>query len=176
MAVAKRASKAMRVREELAGYSGVSRLWRASTTSRRTDALLLDTHAWLWTVEGIAGSMSRGALALVERAAADRRLYVSDVSHWEVALKVAKRKLDLASDPVLWLARAAQAPGIQSLPLSRDVLIQSTMLPGSPHGDPADRMLIAQALLGGMSLLTCDTAIIGYAEQQPGVPVCDARG
>jgi PIN domain nuclease of toxin-antitoxin system len=55
------------------------------------------------------------------------------------------------------------------------VLIQSTRLPGELHGDPADRILVAQAQLGGMSLVTCDRVIVEYAASQPGVPVCDAR-
>lgn len=138
--------------------------------------MLLDTHVWLWTLDGIVGTMSDGALAQIEQAAAERRLFVSDVSYWEVALKVSKGKLSLAIDPTLWLARASQAPTLQSLPLTRDVLIQSTLLAGTPHGDPADRMLIAQAQLSGMSLVTCDKGIIAYAERQSGVPVCDARG
>lgn len=167
--------KPARVREALPLRTGVTRLWRAASNTRRSDALLLDTHIWLWTLDGVAGSMSAGARAHVLRAADERRLYVSDVSFWEVALKISKGKLDLAIDPSLWLTRAASAPGIHLLPLSRDVMIQSTMLPGSPHGDPADHLLLAHALLGGLSLMTCDRGIIEFAERQPGVPVCDAR-
>ena len=167
--------KPSRVREATPKWSGGSRLWRASPGSRRADALLLDTHVWLWTLDGVSGSMSAAAMAMVQRAADERRLYVSDVSFWEIALKVSKGKLDLAIDPTVWLTRAAAAPGIQLVPVARDVFIQSPMLPAAPHGDPADRLLIAQSLLGGMSSLTCDRGIIDYAERQPGIPVCDAR-
>ena len=111
----------------------------------------------------------------IEAAARERRLFVSDISFWEVSLKAAKGQLTLPTHPTLWLGHASGAPGIQGLPLTRDVLIQSTLLAGDPHADPADRMLIAQAQLGNMSLLTCDTRIIAYAARQPGIPVCDAR-
>lgn len=140
----------------------------------RTDALLLDTHAWIWTLNDARDRMSDGAWALIESAAQERRLFGSDISFWEVSLKAAKSQLPLPMHPTLWLGRAASAPRIQGLALSRDVLIQSTVLAGSPHGDPAD-ILIAQAQLANMSLLTCDTRIIAYATSQPGVPVCDAR-
>lgn len=152
-----------------------SSLWRASENSERTDALLLDTHAWVWTLDGHLGTMSVESAALVLAAAADGRLYVSDISYWEVSLKAAEGKLQLSLDPTLWLSQAATAPGIQNLALSREVLIQSTRLVGEPHGDPADRMLIASAQLHGLSLLTCDETIVDYAAVQPGIPVCDAR-
>lgn len=155
--------------------AGASALWRAAREPEREDAILLDTHAWVWTLDGSVGDMAAEAVALIGAAAAARRLHVSDISFWEVSLKVAKGKLTLSIDPTLWLARAAQAPGIQGLPLTRDVLVQSTLLSGEPHGDPADRILLAQAQIGDMSLLTCDRLIIDYAARQPGVPVCDAR-
>jgi PIN domain nuclease of toxin-antitoxin system len=56
-------------------------------------------------------------------------------------------QLELAADPSRWLQRAVPAPGLHTLPLTRDVLIESTRLAGTPHGDSADRMLIAQAQL-----------------------------
>lgn len=119
--------------------------------------------------------MAAGAWTHIDAAARDRRLFVSDISFWEVSFKAAKGQLTLPTHPTLWLGHAAAAPGIQGVPLTRDVLIQSTLLAGEPHADPADRILIAQAQLSGMSLLTCDARIIEYAKRVPGVPVCDAR-
>jgi PIN domain nuclease of toxin-antitoxin system len=164
-----------RARRRRAAAAIQTALWSAPDAPGRDDAILLDTHAWVWTLDGSAGAMCDAAVALVSAAAAARRLYVSDISFWEVSLKVATGKLALSIEPTLWLSRAAAAPGIELLPLTREVLIQSTRLAGTPHGDPADRMLIAHAQLGGMSLLTCDRFIIDYAASQPGVPVCDAR-
>jgi PIN domain nuclease of toxin-antitoxin system len=153
-----------------------SALWRASRGAGRLDALLLDTHIWLWTLDGTRGMMTGSSVALVAGAAADGRLFVSDMSFWEVSLKAAKGKLTLPLDATLWLERAAKAPGIQFLPVTRNVLIQSTRLPGDLHGDPVDRILLAQAQLRGLSLLTCDRLLVDYAARQAGVPVCDARG
>ncbi len=164
-----------RLKEPSPLYVGRPAFWRAAESPSRDSPLLLDTHVWLWTLDGTTGALTKPATRLIERAAADGRLFVSDISFWEVAMLVSKGRLELAADPTLWLQRAALAPGIQLLPLTRDVLIESTRLAGTPHGDPADRMLIAHAQLVGASLMTCDKGIVAYAAKTPGVPVCDAR-
>lgn len=163
------------VAEAAAEYGARPLLWRAAKGSARTDVLLLDTHAWIWMLHAALVHMSAGAWSLIAAAASDRRLFVSDISFWEVSLKAAKGQLRLPTHATLWLGQALRAPGVQGMPLTREVLIQSTLLAGEPHADPADRMLIAQAQLSGMSLLTCDTRIIAYAARVPGIPVCDAR-
>ena len=122
---------------------------------------------------GAKGTCRRSAG--LERAAREHRLFVSDISFWEVSLKVSKGQLALPMNATLRLGQATGAPGIQGLALTRDVLIQSTQLAGDPHPDPADRMLIAHAQVNNMSLVTCDARIIAYAARQRGVPVCDAR-
>ncbi len=164
------------VREPEASYSGATALWKASDHPLRDAALLLDTHVWIWTLEAADGTLSDPATALLQRAAANAQLFVSDISHWEVAMLVAKRRLVLNQDVTVWLEHATRAPGLQPLSLTREVLVQSTRLPGTVHGDPADRMLIAQAQLSGLSLFTCDRGIIDYASRERGIPVCDARG
>jgi PIN domain nuclease of toxin-antitoxin system len=175
-----RASRAteheLRVREPEPVYTGLPAVWRATTSPERATPLLLDTHVWLWTLDGTAGTLATGARTLIERAAAAQRLFVSDFSYWEIAMLVSKGRLHLASDVAIWLARATQAPGITPVPVTRDVLIHSTRLPGEPHGDPADRILLAHAQTLGAALMTCDRGIITYAERTPGIPVCDARG
>lgn len=158
-----------------AAVGATSAVWRAAEAGTREDAILLDTHAWLWTLNGDTERMAAEAVGLIDSAAAAGRLFVSDISFWEVSLKAANGKLVLSIDPTLWLTRAAVAPGIHGLSLTREVLIQSTLLPGDLLGDPADRMLIAQAQLSGLSLLTCDRLIVEYAATQEGIPVCDAR-
>lgn len=76
--------------------------------------------------------------------------------------------------------RSGGAGNIVGLPLTRDVLIQSILLPAEPHDDPADRTLLAQAQLGGMPLPTSDRLAAEYTASQPDVPVLmtshDPRG
>jgi PIN domain nuclease of toxin-antitoxin system len=63
----------------------------------------------------------------------------------------------------------------RDLPLDREILLASTQLPGTVHGDPADRMLIAAAALSHLPLGTCDPLIVEYAAEQGGFSVCDLR-
>jgi PIN domain nuclease of toxin-antitoxin system len=130
---------------------------------------------WVWMLEGDTSRMAPAAVALLQRAAADARLFVCDISYWEVGVKAAKEKLVLSMDAPFWLRRAERAPGITGIPLDREILTLSTRLPGNMHADPADRILIAAAQLWSAALVTVDAAIIQYASRQRGVPVCDAR-
>ena len=157
-------------------YTGRPAVWRATDSPERDTPLLLDTHVWLWTLDGTAGALPKDAQTLIGLAAAAQRLFVSDFSYWEIAMLVSKGRLHLASDVSIWLERAAQAPGITSVPVTREVLVHSTRLPGTPHGDPADRILLAHAQALGAAFMTCDHGIISYALRTPGIPVCDARG
>ena len=152
-----------------------SRVWRPASLSEYDGQLLLDTHVWIWLLEGDATQMAPAVIPLLDRCGATNGLHVSDISYWEVAVKSAKGKLTFSIDASVWLRRAEKAPGIRFLPLDRDVLLQSTRLPGTVHNDPADRMLIAAAQLNGVPLVTADRRIIEYATAHPGTPVVDAR-
>lgn len=159
-----------------AGPSGVRpRVWRAADLADYDGPLLLDTHIWVWHLEGDVSRTAPRATALIERSGGASRLLVSDISYWEVAVKAAKGKLTLAIDVVVWLQRAEGAPGMHFLPLDRATLLQSTRLPGAVHNDPADRMLIAAAQINGLPLVTADRSIIDYAAAHRGTPVVDAR-
>ena len=118
------------VREPEASYAGETALWKARDDPFGETALLLDTHVWIWTLDAADGTLSDAATALVQRAAANAQLFVSDISHWEVAMLVATRRLVLDQDVTVWLNRAAKAPGLQPLSLTRARL---TTLSLGPH-------------------------------------------
>ena len=125
--------------------------------------VLLDTHVWLWHLDGDAGRFPPGAVDLLRERGRERLLAVSDISAWEVATKVAKGKLTLALETSHWIARAERAPGIAFIRLDRQILVASAVLPGDLHGDPADRILVATALAYGAWLATADGALLDYA-------------
>ena len=152
-----------------------SAVWKPSDLDDYDGPLLLDTHVWIWHVEGEAQHLARTTTALLDRSGAQTRLFVSDISCWEVAIQTAKRRLTLSVDSAVWLQRAEQAPGIRFLPLTRPVLMQSTRLTGSAHNDPADLVLLATAQVYGVPLVTADRLIIAYAKEQGGTPVVDVR-
>ncbi|MBS3934333.1 MAG: type II toxin-antitoxin system VapC family toxin [Truepera sp.] len=128
-------------------------------------ALLLDTHVWVWLVEGAGHEFSPAALAELRQKSLEGKLLVSHISVWEVAMLTARGRLELTVDLDTWVQQALQAPGVRSSTLSPDILISSTRLPGHPHGDPADRILMATSRLTGAALATRDQTILAYAQR-----------
>jgi PIN domain nuclease of toxin-antitoxin system len=125
--------------------------------------LLLDTHVWLWLVSG-AEPLRRSVLSAVEGAARRGRIRVSAISVWEVAMLEAKGRIRLAKDCLAWVQEALSAPGASLVPLTPEIAVESSRLPGDFHGDPADRILVATARLLGATLLTRDERILAYGK------------
>ena len=124
--------------------------------------LLLDTHIWLWYAEGIADMLSADTLAQIEEARQERRLHVSVISAWEIGLLLAKNRIVLSAPLQDCIEQGAALPGLRVRALTTEVAIESTLLPGEPHADPADRFLIAEARVAGLTLVTADRKIIDY--------------
>ena len=118
--------------------------------------LLLDTHILLWLMQD-APQLSPAARRLIVDA---ESVYVSSVSLWEVAIKRSLGKLRLDLDE---LDRHLAASAIQALGVSWAHARQLRQLPAH-HGDPFDRMLIAQAMAEPLHLLTYDIALAPYSE------------
>lgn len=143
---------------------------------RRDDAgYLLDTHIWVWMVGGEEGRLGSATRALLLQAAGNGALYLSDVSCWEVALKHASGRYRLSLPLDQWLDLAVQVPGMTMLPLERRILLLGAGLTAM-HGDPADRCLVATAKLHGLTLITADQAILGFAREEGMTMVRDGRG
>ena len=126
-------------------------------------ATVLDTHALIWLLEGNdrLGEMSRG---LVRAAAASNTLCVSAITPWEIAMLVTKGRLSFNREVGQWLKVALEMPGIGLVPLSVDISVASTQLPGDFHADPADRIIVATARQLGAPLVTEDKLILAYAQ------------
>jgi len=128
-------------------------------------ALLLDTHVWLWFFEGVTAEIALPVVRTLETAGRNRRLLVSVLSVWEIAMLEAHRRVRLSMDCRAWVRRALQVPGLRLHGLSPAVAIESTRLPGAIHGDPVDRMLVATARLTGATIVTRDSRILEYAAE-----------
>jgi len=137
-------------------------------------ALLADTHVWIWMVEGVPGRLSAAAVDAIEGARDTGRLLVSAMSVWEVGMLEVRGRLALSRPVEEWVRRALDGSRIALLPLEPDIALASTRLPGTPHGDPADLVLMASARVTGARLVTCDGRILQYAGGGH-VPVLDAR-
>jgi PIN domain nuclease of toxin-antitoxin system len=126
---------------------------------------LLDTHYWLWLQMGNAqrldGKGRRELLEMQKRGA----LYLSAVSVWEVARLVADHYVDLSAPVDQFVDEALRDGGLQLIPLSTRVLIESTRLPGDLHRDPSDRLLAATAREHSLTLVTRDKELLRYGRR-----------
>ena len=131
-------------------------------TVDETTAVVLDTHALVWLLQG-SDRLGPGARALIEAAANGDGAFVAAISAWEIAMLVAKGRLALDRDVGEWLDAALALPGLRLAPLEPHVAVDSTRLPGEPHGDPADRMIVATARRHAATLITDDARVLAYS-------------
>lgn len=122
--------------------------------------ILLDTHIWVWWVHGHQNLSPDHAELISE--SEEEGIGVSTISCWEVAKLVEYERLDLPLSVKEWLAEAVGYPGINLLPLSPDIAVESTQLPGSFHRDPADQLIVATARVHDIRLITVDSKITSY--------------
>ena len=134
-------------------------------SSRASDPIVLDTHVWVWFVEGDTTELSAEVVEELEEAARTGRLLVSAISVWEVAMLDTKGRLSFTRPVRDWVAAALAIPGIRLLDLSPEISVDSCNLPGNVHGDPADRILAASARVVGGTLATKDAKLLAYADE-----------
>lgn len=120
--------------------------------------ILLDTHCWLWMTAS-PERFSPRALHQIE--AAETELYLSAASAWEIGVKYALGKLRLPVRPAEYVARYLRETRTTSLPITSDHGAHVADLP-SHHRDPFDRLLIAQAMLERLPILTADPQFRKY--------------
>jgi PIN domain nuclease of toxin-antitoxin system len=116
--------------------------------------LLIDTHAALWFLEGDP-SLSAVALSLIEDDSIERRLSAASV--WEVAIKRGTGKLTATAD----FHERMERKGVRGLSVTDAHAAAVTDLP-MHHRDPFDRLLVAQARIEGMSILSKDENLRAY--------------
>jgi PIN domain nuclease of toxin-antitoxin system len=129
--------------------------------------IVLDTHAWIWLINGDEQLRLSEALPLIERAAQLSNVKVSAISVWEVSMLEAKGRISFSMECLDWVKQALAAPGISLVPLTPEIAVLSSRLPGEFHGDPADRIIVATALELSASLVTKDKKILRYSESNP---------
>ncbi|MBU6326735.1 MAG: type II toxin-antitoxin system VapC family toxin [Verrucomicrobia bacterium] len=120
--------------------------------------LLIGTHALLWFCEGNS-MLSPKARAAMEDDANER--FVSHASAWEVAIKVSIGKLKLETDYRMIFPGVLEANGFVFLPPAVEHYKAVITLPRH-HGDPFDRLIIAQAQVEGLTILTSDEDFPAY--------------
>jgi PIN domain nuclease of toxin-antitoxin system len=120
--------------------------------------LLLDTHSLLWFLDDDP-LLSPKAKGLIEDPA--NRKFVSMATCWEIAIKVGLKKLDLGESATTFLPRELTANQFDLLGIE---LRHATFVETLPHHhkDPFDRLLIAQAIIEPMAIVSVDVALDAY--------------
>jgi PIN domain nuclease of toxin-antitoxin system len=120
--------------------------------------LLLDTHVLLWSALEPDRISAIGREAIED---GENSVYVSAVSAWEIAIKQSIGKLELARPAERWLPDVLRRSGFAPLPVDLTAALRVRALPWH-HRDPFDRLLAAQAIEEGLTLVTNDDVFARY--------------
>ena len=120
--------------------------------------ILVDTQVWLWMTL-MPDRLSSRARSLVE--GHEHELCLSAASAWEIAVKYSQRKLGLPDPPLKYVPTRLERLGMLSLPIDMAHALHVSTLP-LHHRDPFDRLLVAQAQIEDLPILTSDPILAAY--------------
>jgi PIN domain nuclease of toxin-antitoxin system len=126
--------------------------------------ILLDTHSALWMANDDP-SLGRRSRSIAHKAREQRQLAISAISFWEIALLAAKGRLELTHPPAELRAELLDT-GVVELPLTGDIALLSVDLKQLPS-DPADRFIVATAIVHEATMLTADKALLRWRHKLP---------
>jgi PIN domain nuclease of toxin-antitoxin system len=118
--------------------------------------ILLDTCTLIWLITGERALTPRARTAI-----ATGEVQVSAATAWEIAIKFAKGQLRLHEAPDRLLPVVRERYGFAALPIDEEAALHVVKLPAL-HGDPFDRMLVSQAIVHGLTIVTPDPAVTQY--------------
>ena len=121
------------------------------------DRLLLDSHTFLWWLN----NGKQITESLIETVNEAEQVFVSVATIWELGIKVRKGKLDIDVD----MLEGMKDSDFKSLPIRNKHAVEEALLP-SIHGDPFDRIMIAQAKVEKLTFVTHDETIWSYPDLQ----------
>lgn len=119
--------------------------------------LLLDTHIWLWYLQG-NDRLSDNLQQIM--ASAETELWLSPISVWETLVLAEKGRIELNSDPIVWVKRYLRSLDFKEARLTYEIAMRSRQLKLS-HQDPADRFIAATAIELELTLATVDSRLLG---------------
>jgi PIN domain nuclease of toxin-antitoxin system/antitoxin (DNA-binding transcriptional repressor) of toxin-antitoxin stability system len=158
----KPARRVLGIDEGLADRRGLRRTQRRDCPAlpwrRVTLRLLLDTRSFIWAA-GSPANLSRASRAVLEDPG--NEVFVSAAVAWEMTIKYALGKLTLPLDPTAYFPSRVAALGFRRLSISAEHALAVGKLPPY-HNDPFDRIMVAQAQIEGLTLVTNDPVIAKY--------------
>jgi PIN domain nuclease of toxin-antitoxin system len=136
--------------------------------------LLLDTHVWIWSLEGDAGRIGRRARSLLARAESRDAIRISPVSLFEVMALHTCGRLRLTRPPDEWIRHAMEFAPVRIAELSPAVAMAAGHIAREVLADPMDRLLVATAHEIDATMLTADERILGYGARTRMIRTADA--
>jgi PIN domain nuclease of toxin-antitoxin system len=121
--------------------------------------ILVDTCTFLWLASESPRLSKTASSVFLDR---NNERYLSAASAWEIGIKHAIGRLPLPERPDIFVPKVREASGLASLEIDEESALHAGKLPGL-HADPFDRILVAQAIVHGMTILTPDPEIERYA-------------
>jgi PIN domain nuclease of toxin-antitoxin system len=115
---------------------------------------------------GRMDEFSPAGLSALEEAASKNAILVSVMSVWEVGMLESKQRIHLRLPCEEWVKKALTKPAVRLAPLSPEIALESSRLPGDLRGDPPDQILVATARRMGARLLTRDRKLIEYGRHR----------
>lgn len=122
--------------------------------------IILDTHIWVWWVHNTP-LLSPQQIDVIKNNETET-IGISAISCWEVAKLVEYKRLELSMPLSEWFEAALIYPGIRLYPLTPEIAIESTRLPGDFHRDPSDQIIVATARINDCPVITSDNKILKY--------------
>jgi PIN domain nuclease of toxin-antitoxin system len=129
-----------------------------------TQGILLDTHAWLWLEMG-EEHFTPAQKRQLQASAVNLHLYVASISLLEIANMHRRGRISLPISLDSWFEQTLSQAGITILQVTPKIAVETTLLPESFHGDPADRLIAATARVENLTLCTHDKALLAHGKQ-----------
>ena len=138
--------------------------------------MLLDTHVWIWAVDGGAklGVKTRRRLARTSPDAATAPPCVSTASIFEIVALHTAGRLQLTQPVERWVRESIDRGGLRVVDIDRDIAVDAGLIPASALADPIDRCLVATARAYDVPVVTRDRQVLDYAARTGLVRVIDA--
>ena len=122
--------------------------------------LLLDTHILLWSLLDPERLSANIATELEDP---DNAIWISPITTWEVIILAEKGRIKLDDEPVNWMKNVLQSLPFRQATLNHEVAMKSRSI-NLPHQDPADRFIVASAMVYDLTLVTSDKILIQSAK------------
>jgi PIN domain nuclease of toxin-antitoxin system len=125
--------------------------------------VLLDTHAWVWWLTK-PELVPKKATQAIRAAMREYAVHISTMSAWEIAMLVARGRLELATDYREFIRQTEKLAFVKFIAPHNTILLNSVEMPGYEGKDPADRIIIATANHLSATLITKDDTMLEYRQ------------